>query len=495
MWRIVAGLAALFLTTTPAHAEWLRAESGNFIVYGEITRGRLRERVLLLEEFDRLLRVLTGTTEPPSPNKLTVYLVHGTREMRNIAPVGYGTGGFYRASADAIVAVADESQEWHTNEDDTLLHEYAHHFMMQHHPAPYPRWYSEGFAEYVMTADIRPDRIEYGNYNLARVSWLSYRQLWMPYERVLFPDRNARINWNVFYSQSWLLVHYIMQDAGRRAALVNYVQAIARGEDARQAFTAAFGMRPADLDRELRDYARRITFHRITRTASDAAPEVRIERIGGAAINLPLIEAALNLGVAGSERDAVLARARRAGRGEDAFGKRIQARAEILFGDLAAADRLLDGLLAAAPADAELLYLKGLRHLVAGRRDAAARRAEYRQAQIFFSRAHRANPNHFPTLYRYAEALSEGDQMLTENTQNILLLATSLAPQVSEIRLAAAHLLLLREQYDQALALLLPLNESPHEGSEHGRLQELLRLARARQRPTDGVVFKVPNDA
>ena len=41
----------------------------------------------------------------------------------------------------------------------------------------------------------------------------------------------------------------------------------------------------------------------------------------------------------------------------------------ILRGILAeVADRLLDRLLADSPRDAELLYLKGLRHLVAGRR-------------------------------------------------------------------------------------------------------------------------------
>ncbi|HYN45680.1 MAG TPA: hypothetical protein VES64_03210, partial [Allosphingosinicella sp.] len=409
MWRKSIGiLGLLVLSAAPAKADWYRGESPNFIVYSETTRARLRDRILLLEAFDRLLRGLTATTAPPSPNKLRVYLAHGIGALQYVAPVGQNVGGFYRASPDGAIAIADEYQNWRSNEDDTLLHEYTHHFMQQYHPAPYPTWYAEGFADYLMSANITPERIEYGNYNPIRASWLVSRRGWIPYEQILFGNPR-RLSAGRFYSQSWLLVHYIMANEARRAAFVRYIQAVTRGDDARAAFTASFGMGATDVDRILHEYARRITFHRITRSGTDPAPPIRIERLEQAGLDTPLIEAALTIGVRAANRRAVLNDARRAGRGDDAFGKRLQARAEILYGDVAVADRLLDELLAAAPTDAELLYLKGLRHLVAGRRDAAARRAEYRLAQGFFGRAHRADPNHYPTLFRYAEALSEGD--------------------------------------------------------------------------------------
>lgn len=490
MWRILAALVVLFHSTS-GRAEWLRAESPNFVVYAETTSSRLRDRVLLLEDFDRLLRALTGTTEPPASTKLIVYLVDGLREMRLVAPVGQGVGGFYKAGPDAIIAVADNDgwTNWTMGDDDTLLHEYAHHFMWQYHPAPYPRWFAEGFADYVMTANIRPDRIEYGNYNNVRASWLIGQSGWIPYENILFGESRG-LDAGRFYAQSWLLVHYIMADAGRRAAFTNYIQALARGEPARRAFPAAFRMQPTELDRTLRDYSRRITFHRLIRTPGETAPPVEVRRIGGAAIDLPLIEAALNWGVTVHEERTILERARRAGRGEDAFGQRVQAHAELLFGDPQVADRLLDPLLAASPNDVTLLYLKGLRHLVAGRRDTAQRAEQFRLARSFLGRAYRVNPDHYPTLYRYAEALSVTDQLLTENTQNILLLSSQLAPQVNEIRLAAAHLLLLRGEFDQARALLLPLSaESAHDDGTATRARTLLEFANNRRRPTDTDVF------
>ena len=490
---LAALLLVLAFMASPARAEWLRAESPHFIVYGEMSRGRLRDRIVLLERFDAFLRDLTGTTAPPSPHKLKVYLVHGGGELGAVWPVGGGVGGFYKASPDGIFAVVDEFQNWRGNENDTLFHEYAHHFMMQYHPAAYPLWYVEGFADFVMTAEIEPDSVEFGNPNPIRGSWLTGSSSWVPYADILFGDLR-RVSVGAFYAQSWLLVHYIMADEGRRAALARYVEALGRGAEPQSAFTAAFDMDAAALDRTMRQYARRFPVHRLDRT-QQAPPPITVEGLGSAGINPPLIEAALMLDLPRELSRRVLDLARRAGHDGDPFGERLQARAEILFGDLPTAGPLLDRLLAAAPADAELLYLKGLAHLMAGRRDAHLRATEFRQSQAYFARAFRADPNHYPSLFRYAEALSVDDRFLSENTQNILLLATSLAPQVSEIRLAAAHVLLLRGQFDQAQALLIPLSASVHQPDAGERAAEFLRLARARERPTDTVVFKIAEPA
>ena len=492
--RLMAFVLLCLLSAAPAHADWLRAESPNFVVYGEMTGARLRERVVLLEEFDAFLRTLTGTTAPTGPNKLRVYLVHGADELNAVWPMGYGVGGVYRASPEGVFAVVDENSGWRGNENDTLLHEYAHHFMMQYHPAAYPPWYVEGFADFVMTARIRPEFYEFGDTNPIRTSWLTRGASWTPYGDILFGDLR-RVGAGPFYAQSWLLVHYIMADEARRAALVRYVQALGRGDEPRDAFTAAFGMDSETVDRTMRQYARRIPSHRIDRRGAPTAPSITVERLEAAGVNPPLIEAALMLDLPRSHARTVLGRARRAGDGEDPFGRRLQAKAEILLGDLTVADRLLDTLLAASPDHAELLYLKGLRHLVAGRRDPATRASEFRTAQRFFVRAFRADPNHVASLFRFAEAISITDQFLTDNTQNVLLLASSLAPQVQEIRLATAHMLLLRSQFEQAEALLLPLTGDMHRPDAGGTAAEMLRLARARERPGDTIVFKLPEPA
>jgi len=486
VWPILLSL----LAPAAARAEWLRAESASFIVYSSGSEEKLRERIAKLEEFDRLLRALTATRSEPSPNKLVVYLVRNGAGMRQIAPLASSVAGFYTATPDAILAVVNEAENRGINEDDVLFHEYAHHFMLQYYPAAYPLWFSEGFAEYVMTARIEPDRIEYGNYNLARASWLADRSVWLPYEDILFGDL-SRMDGARFYAQSWLLVHYLLTDRRRQAALADYMQAVGRGTDPRQAFAAAFGIEPRALRGELSAYARRITYHRLARSVAPTAPDIRVEALPASADSLLLSSVALQLDVRERDRRPLLNRIRRlAARRADPFARRVQARAELLYGDPDVAERLLDAALAEAPGDAELLYLQGLRHLVAGRRDPAVRADRFRRAQAWFARAYRANPDHVPTLFGSAESLSPSPQFLTENTRNMLLLAVQLAPQVSQLRVSAAHFLLLREQYELAEIMLLPLTASAHRSGAAPRVQELLNLARTRQRPRDSAVFR-----
>ena len=49
------------------------------------------------------------------------------------------------------------------------------------------------------------------------------------------------------------------------------------------------------------------------------------------------------------------------------------------------------------------------------------------------TRAHRVDPNHFQTLYRFAQSLRGEADISSENTSNVLLLAHQLAPQVATV--------------------------------------------------------------
>ncbi len=487
--RAILGMAAVLLLWTgeSADAAWRRAETDHFVLYGEIGDERLREQAIVLEEFDRLLRLLTGVDAPASPNKLPVYLVYNHDRLRLVRDVSYDVGGFYVASPDGIGAFVNQrTNTGRYGRNDTLFHEYAHHFMLQYFPAGYPAWYVEGFAEYVATADFRSDILEFGRYNDNRSLWLSDKSRWIPYEHIVFGGER-KPQWGDtarFYAQSWLLVHYLMSDPARAAATRDYLSALTAGEEPPAAFQAAFGMAASDLDARLRAYARDgIPYTRAPRGYAVAEPV--ITTLPTSSDELMLLQAVMRVGVPEKAREAVLERARReAGGEEDPFARRVLAQAEALYGNAAVADRLLDELLLAQPDDAELLYLKGMRYLTAGRADEAARASYFAKAKGWFVRAHKADPDHFPTLYRYAEALSVGPDYLSENTTNILLLARSLAPQVAEIGIQAGQTLLLREEYDAARAVLTPIAASVHHPQSVAAAETLLQAAKNR-RPLD----------
>jgi hypothetical protein len=128
---------------------------------------------------------------------------------------------------------------------------------------------------------------------------------------------------------------------------------------------------------------------------------------------------------------------------------------------------------------------------VAARRGDDAK--ERKLAQPWFVKAHKVDPNHFQTLVRYAESLSGSPRFVSENTQNILLLAHELAPQVSGITMSAAQMLLERGQFDQAALLLTPLASSPHEPELAAVAQALLRQARARKSGVDLPEVTIPD--
>lgn len=488
MFGVVAGFvfALLLLTAAPAQAAWRRAESPNFILYGTMSEARLRERILLLEDFDRLMRVVTSISAPPAPNRLNVYIVDGPADLRLIHDVPAGVAGFYTATPDGIAAIVDGRAEAGGNE--VLFHEYAHHFMMQYAADAYPAWYVEGFAEYFQTVRFGPRRIDIGNYSQGTGYALVARD-WIPMDQVLYgnPQTLAGEARGLFYAQSWLTVHYFFSSVERQAALLRYLAA-ARGGNPQGALQAATGLDPAAFTQELRRYIRgnQIRFRQMDRVAA-APPAITVTTLPAAAEELMVYQAALAIGVDEGKGPDYLQRIRAAAarHAGDPFAQRVLAHAELLYGDRAAADRLLDALLAASPGDAGLMYLKGMRHLIASEQ-AEDGEADARAARTWFTRAHRADGNQFQSLLRFAQALRGQPNYVSENTANVLLLAHQLAPQVATVTMNAASMLMARGDYAGAAALVAPLAADPHNAGLARAARQLIERARTRaQAPTE----------
>ena len=479
-WAVLA-LGAAVLGAAPAWATWRRAESNNFILYSQSSEAKVREQAALLEDYLQFLRILTGVTDPAAPNKLRVYLVRGRDQLRVVRDVPAGVAGFYTATPSGIAAFADDrSGGWGEGDEEILLHEIAHHFMWQYRPSAYPAWFIEGFAEYAMTARFKPKTIEFGQPSMNRAAWLRNAR-WLPFERVLFetPPKRPQ-DAALYYAQSWLAAHYLMRDDGRREKFRSYLKAIATGTAPRAAFTQQFGD-VRTFERGIETYAKRhLTFSRGTRSSAAIPPTVTIEVLPEAADALLLSDAAMHVGVRDDFAPLLLARVRSeaAKRPDDPYAKRVLAKAEILHGDASKGDALLDELLRGSSADAELLYFKGMRHLRAGRMDEDERARHFKQARNWFGRAHKADKYHFPTLARYAESLTTDPRFNSDNTMEIMLFARELAPQVEELTMNAAHLLLLRNKFEEAEAILRPLASHPHDPSLAAAAQALADRAR-----------------
>lgn len=477
----------------PAAAGWLRGESDHFIVYTEAGERDLRRQLVVLEDYHALLRMLIRAQETEPPVKLPIYIVRNHAQLNRVRPVSRQVGGFYTASPMGIAAFVNASVggDW-VGENEVLFHEYAHHFMMQHQGAGYPPWYVEGFAEFMATAQFTDRAVDFGRPSPVRAAWLANRAEWLPLEQILFRQIEGNAAYNArYYAQSWLLTHYLLSDPARSQQLTNYLRALDRGEEPPEAFASSFGVAPAQLQRQLVAYAfGRMQYRRIDRASVAQPPAITIQPMPRSADDLLLLQAAMRIGA--TAPDALVADVRRlAARHSDPFARRVLAEAEALHGEGAAAEGLLTPLLAESPNDAGLLFLRGMVHIRAAKdADAEQRLVQFRRARGFLSRAHRADGRHFQTLYRYAQTFSDERDFLFENNLNIMLLAHQLAPQVAEIRMTAASMLLMRGDFEFAEALLRPLASTAHTGPIAIAAREMLQRARNRDNRGMGVRFE-----
>ena len=249
------------------------------------------------------------------------------------------------------------------------------------------------------------------------------------------------------------------------------------------AFEVAFGTKIKALQAKLWQYRYAATYVRVTSTGF-ASPDISVLPLPRSADTLLLDQAAMRIGIPDRDRQlAVLRRAENAMASQkDAFAQRVFAKSEILYGEPERAAAALDALMAVNPADPELLYIKGMRHLMIGRNDPAVARAEFREARLLFARAYRADPDFYPALYAWAESLSTEPQFISENTINVLLKAALLAPQATQITVTAATMMMFDGRFAAAEALLSPLVFSPRDPASE-QIPALLAQARSQKRP------------
>lgn len=497
--RLLLGcLFALAFSATGAFAQdgrWLRAESPGFIVYSTNSEARVRGVAEDLESFDALLRRMTETTAERSPTKLEIYLFNGPGQYQEAFPGDSSmVRGRYAARPDIIAAYAIFRDREGLDAQEILFHEYAHHFMYQHFANLYPAWYVEGFAEFVATTEFEEGRIVIGQASEARAGWLLAGS-WLPMERLIEGMPRDSEDIARFYAQSWLFVHYIFNTEGMLGKFRAYLRALRLGATPAEAFQTGFGVSPSEMQSTLRTYMRGNPHAlALTRPVAVERQGVAITRLPASANDLLPLTTRIRRGwIEDEEAAALLARMRRiAGTPLDPFAILALAEAEVNYGDIAAARALLEPYIAAHADDAQAQYLMGRSYWreaeeAEERDDLEARNTARANARRHYSRAFRANGNHVPTLFRYAQTfVGETLDESGANALNALLLARQLAPQVSDITFMAADWLLAANRPAEAIPMLRVIAYNPHAGEAAEHAKQRLTEAEAAIAQTQG---------
>ncbi len=477
----LALFAALLLAVSagaaPARADWLKAESPNFIIYSDGGERPLREYAMKLEVYDRFLRMRFGVPlDRPVARKLPIYLVRRQRDLEQVRPgLGNTIAGFYYPGEEDIFAVAVRGDG-----EFTLLHEYAHHFFFQHFSTYYPGWLVEGLAEYVMTARIWPDRIQVGAHSENRASWLMNGS-WLPLEELLttrFGEIEHGPHRLTYYPVAWLLTHWFMSSPDRVVQLEAYLGLIRQGVDPVAAMQQATGLSLG----QLRDALRSHMYGRIELNTYDIdMPDLEIEitRLPASADDLLLLGQRLKMPMSEENREVALQEARRlAGRyPDDPLALLVLGHAELHIGDRAAGEAAFNRLLERDPENVEALQFMALARFADAEDTPDDRPMLMNLARGYLATAYRVDPGNYLTLLLIARSRSGAPGYPNENDLATWEMAFIAAPQLSDIRLGAGHAFLAAGDKATAIALLEPLANAPHGGDGAEEAQKLIDRA------------------
>ncbi|SEH17332.1 hypothetical protein SAMN05428974_2165 [Sphingopyxis sp. YR583] len=494
IWAMAAAIAAALVATT-AEARWLRAETDSFIIYSEGSDKSLREFASTLQRFDVALRILLDVKDRGETNRLPIYLLVSTGEVAKLYTGSRESSfvGFYRTGREGSFAVSHRENGGRSRgtsaSQETLFHEYAHHFMKRYRTGAFPAWIIEGFAEYYSTVDFNKDgkaligKPAYGRgYGLVQLPQI-------PVEVLLNTDPNSLKTTgqvDVYYGRAWLLTHMLFHNPEREGQLSAYVRAINAGVEAREAARVAFGDLK-QLDRDLAIYLRRPLSYRETRDAIPLPTQVSVTALSpGEDAVIPLRLARLNSrGEDGSPiRDSL--RALTATHANDAAVWFEYAAAEWALDeevrDLATVRSAVDRALAIKPDHVRANVLLGELRMHELEKKGDYEDTSWRTAREPIALANRTDPDDPLPLYLYFQSfLAQGKSppvIAIEGLER----AFQLAPENIEMRVAYAFALANRGQFTSAIKLAQSIAFDPHIGAQaRPFLEQLLRMRQERQ--------------
>lgn len=480
------------LGAAPATAGgWLLAESEHFRLHSSAQESVTREYLKQLEAFRWLSLKLLGADEKSvrAQARFDIYLLEGERALHALRPdLPDNTAGLYTYCTEGAVAYATQARRLGREGWDwgrvVLQHEYAHHLMFQYATMAYPSWYVEGFAEYMGTAVLEDGTVSLGGQHQARLPTLATPP-WLPFDEVLrwgsraggtpSPREVER-----FYAQAWLLTHYMLSDDKRAQQLAGYFTRVGAGEAPVAAFEAATGTEVADLQRLLDPYRRSLPMVKV-RSPELPQATIRTAPLDDDAAGYALDESLLRTCPKPAAGQAILERLRAQAQKPTAADRKLTlplARAETMFGDTAAAVRLLEAIVTADDAPFEAYYLMA-RALTRQAEKLAGdeQRAVRERARSHLFKAYRLKKDDAPVLYHLARALAE--KGIDQNVLNAARAARLLAPSVGDYAVFEARADLETGDRERAVRALVPLATDTHWPDRAARMRQAIDAIRA----------------
>ena len=279
--RLAAILPFALATQSHAADTWVEVRSPHFTVVSDGGKGTARRVATQLEQIRAGFQVLMPNARL-DPGKPIIALAARNREsMKALLPEywadekrGRPAGLFVSGPGKHYIALRVDGRA--VRPYGIINHEYTHLLVNLNFPW-LPVWINEGLAEFYAASKVEEKRITIGSRHEGHLRFLQLNTP-IPLEQFLVIDHSSpwyteRNRKNLFYAQSWAMVHYFMMaDKGiHRDKLGNYVALLSQGRDLSEVARLTFGD-PDQFEDALVGYAHRERFYYQTVSAQLELP-------------------------------------------------------------------------------------------------------------------------------------------------------------------------------------------------------------------------------
>lgn len=493
-------LTAAMLSSTSAYAgpkEWWEATSDHFIVYSESDQQTAEKVATDLERLDQAMRMFRGLPiegdVAPENAKPKVYNFGSTSDIGRLAG-RRGVAGFFIPRAGNSVAFVPvesdnrlrrgslgvrENNPYELSPTTVLFHEYAHYFMFQHAPAAYPFWYIEGFAELFGTLELTEDGFNLGEAAKHRAPVIE--GLSFDIEKVLDPDFENLDSLVLArqYAYGWLLTSYLTFEPSRQGQLANYLTLVNSGMGNLDAARQAFGdlkKLQKDLDKYRLGRVRAVS----VRFPEASKPKVQLRLLNADEAAQMKLHIESSAGVTEREAEGLVSEARALVAAYPNSSTVLSAAVEAEFDAKNYAEaRALAHHLIAVDAESVRAHLY-LAHIAL--EEAKTDPAKIAVAREEFAAANRIDPENPAALQGYYLTYIFANETPPEHALIAIESAYRMAPFDGGIRQNLAHLLLTENRDREALIILGPVVNAPHETERGKEFRELVDKLKAGDR-------------
>jgi tetratricopeptide (TPR) repeat protein len=263
---VIGFLIFSFPSSFAADKPWIEVDSPHFRIFSNGTPNDARH---VAHEFEQL-RYVFATQFPDfrleSGAPLMVFAARDEDTARSLEPNVWKLKGvkpagiFHHGWEKEYVLVRLDS--WGEGAREIVYHEYTHS-ILRLNSRWLPTWLDEGMAEYYAYTRFQEHLIYLGAPS-ERVGILRAKTLY-PVENLigdLSQYRNDPDEAQIFYAESWALVHFLTFSPGMQngARLNQFYRALQQGTPQKKAFEDTFGSFKT-IDASLGDYVRNYSFH------------------------------------------------------------------------------------------------------------------------------------------------------------------------------------------------------------------------------------------